>query len=261
MGKDPRVDIKGPHLTIRIDDARRVSSDEIASRMLRIKAVSPILRNMREADIRILASSAEMKVFPRGQVAFEQGGPATHFAMILDGTLKSSSVTHEGHELLFAVFGPGETVGWQSLLGGKKYTFGASAFRDLSLAIWKGKELRALLAHHPKVAFHFFESVIERTDTFVERTRHLMTSSAERRLGYIVAHLAERFGEPHASGIRLRGFTAEDLAAMAGLNRYTVTRLLKKWRQKNWITVHRRDLLIKNLREVAEMKDESAAAG
>lgn len=254
--------MKSRHLSIRIDDARGVSSTEaVASELLRIKAESPLLKGMSDDDIGILSSGARTQLFRTGQVAFEQGARATHFAIILRGVLKASSVTKRGHELLLAVFGPGETFGWQALLGGKEYTFGASAFREMSLAVWKGTELRATLAHHPSMALHFFEGVIERTHTFLEHTRHLLTSSAEQRLGYIVPYLADRFGEPCATGRRLRGFTEEDLAAMAGLNRFTVSRLLQRWQQKNWITVHRRDLLIKNLEEVTFMTDESAAAG
>ena len=254
--------LEGPHLPIRIDDARRVSSKEVvASKLLRIKGLSPVLRNMSDDDIGILASGAQIKSFRRGQVAFEQASRATDFAIILEGVLKSSSVTPSGHELLLTVFGPGETVGWQALIGDKEYTFSASGFREMSLAIWKGAELRATLAKHPAMAFQFFEALLDRADSFIEHTRHLMTSSAEQRLGYVVAQLAGRFGEACAVGIRLRGFTGEDLAAMTGLNRFTVTRLLKKWRQKHWIDVRRRDLLIKNLEEVAAIRDESAAAG
>ena len=59
----------------------------------------------------VLSALGRITVFPPGAVMCVEGDPATHVFVLVDGWVKILGVTIDGHEMVLALRGRGDTVG------------------------------------------------------------------------------------------------------------------------------------------------------
>ena len=218
-----------------------------AAELLRAKPRSPILRRLTSNEIDILSTAATIRTFQRGQVVLEQGQSINSFGIIVEGTVRFMNVDSSGKMALLCILHAGEAFGWQSFSSHRTALFEGVAFCDCRIVFWDNNAIHPILRQNSSIAFHFVQECAERLIYLLERSLLLVTSSAEDRLRHAIAELARSFGAPTKQGVLLAGFSEEELAAMAGLSRYTVSHQLAKWRRQGWIAVNRREILIQAL--------------
>ena len=71
---------------------------------------------MDAADLDKLLSQATSRRVAAGEAVFEQGGPATHFFMLLHGRLKVTQVTPDGQQIIVRMVHPGDLFGFAKAL-------------------------------------------------------------------------------------------------------------------------------------------------
>lgn len=222
------------------------SSSAVTAELLRTKPQSPLLRSLTNNEIRILSAGAELRKFSRRQLLLKQGEPAKNFGLILEGTVRFMNLDPSGNMSLLSILHSGESFGWQSFPSNTTSLFEGRAVSDCRVVVWENSELQSILRIHSSIALHFVQECAERLIYLLRRSLILATSPAEDRLRHAIAELAKSFGTPANEGVLLAGFSEEEVAAMAGLSRYTVSHLLAKWREEGWIAVNRREILIQD---------------
>jgi len=84
--------------------------------------------------------------YPAGHDIYAKGSPGQSLMAVSSGTVKMTSVSIEGKEIVFNIVHPGDIFGEIALLDGGERSADAVAMTDCELLV-----LRSCLAHAPRI--------------------------------------------------------------------------------------------------------------
>jgi len=165
------------------------------------------------------------------QVLFVAGDPGDGCYRVEQGLLKVSMIAPTGAERILAIVGPGGIVGELSTIDGLPRSASVSAVRDSELTFVSHAAFQAFAEANPQVYKHLVTLLASRlrdTDGVVAAGSFLPLKG---RVARALLDLAEAFGQDVGQGrILIRQKVSQsDVAAMAGIARENVSRILNDW--------------------------------
>jgi CRP/FNR family transcriptional regulator, cyclic AMP receptor protein len=163
-----------------------------------------------------------------GEILFRAGAPADGCYRVEDGLLKVVMVSVSGAERILAFLGRGALVGELSIIDGLPRSATVVAVRDATVSFLGRAEFEAFADKHPEVYKSLIKLLAQRlreTDAGVAASSFL---SLKGRVAQTMLELAEHFGQEVGPGriVIRQKIGQNDLAAMAGIARENVTRVL-----------------------------------
>ncbi len=120
-----------------------------------LKGVVPF-EALEPGELNRLVHTMEIAYFPPGQEIISQNGESDlHLHIIHSGSVKLTTRTESGKEILVDVRGEGETFGALGLLQEGKNKLSVITREDLLTFLLPGDEFRGLLERHPEFIYHF----------------------------------------------------------------------------------------------------------
>jgi CRP-like cAMP-binding protein len=179
------------------------------------------------AHARVVAIDAEETLFLAGDA-----GDGCY--RVEDGLLKASIVASTGNERVLAIFGPGAVIGELSMIDGAPRSASVTAIRPSKLSYVSRVAFEGFGESHPTVYRHITVVLVRRlrdTNGALVATSFL---TVKGRVARALLNLAEAFGHDVGDGrilVRQR-VTQSDLAAMAGIARENVSRVMQDWMRR-----------------------------
>jgi CRP/FNR family transcriptional regulator, cyclic AMP receptor protein len=166
-----------------------------------------------------------------GKILFRAGAIGDGCYRVEDGLLKVTMVSSSGAERILEFFGPGAIVGELSTIDGLPRSATVVAVRDATLSWLSRAEFEVFAEEHPEVYKSLVKLLAHRlrdTDTVVAASSFL---SLKGRVARTMLELADHFGQQVAPGriVIRQKIGQNDLAAMAGIARESLTRVLNDW--------------------------------
>jgi len=185
-----------------------------------------------------LFASARRVTLTADQVLFLAGDPGDGCYRIEQGLLKVGIVGPSGAERILAILGPGAIVGELSTIDGLPRSASVTAVRDAELNFISRTAFEAFAQQHPEVYKHMVTLLAARlrdTDGVLAAGSFLPLKG---RVARALLDLAEAFGHPVGQGRLLirQKVSQSDVAAMAGIARENVSRILNEWIRLKLIT-------------------------
>ena len=181
-----------------------------------------------------LFAGAKLVRFPSGEMLFRAGDPGNGCYRVEDGLLKVTMVSSSGAERILAFLGRGAIVGELAVLDGRPRSASVVAVRDAAVRFLSNVAFEAFAEKHPELYKELIRLLAERlreTDTTVAASSFL---SLKGRMARTLLDLAEHFGQEVGAGriVIHQKIMQTDLAAMAGIARENVTRILNDWQRR-----------------------------
>lgn len=177
-----------------------------------------------------------------------EGEPGERVMILLEGHVKASAVTPEGHELVLSFRGPGDVLGELSFLDAQARSSSVTAIEPVEALVLSAQSFRAYLESTPSAAMTMIEVLGRR---FRDANRKRIQFGASDTIGRVAARLvelAERYGEPADGGIRVGlPITQEELGSWTSSSRAGVAKALQTMRELGWIETDRRRIVIREL--------------
>ena len=219
----------------------------------RVLARIALFADLGPSELAALARIVRRQRFPRGAVIVAQGDVGEVAFLILQGRVDITVGSTDGRQFQLAELGPLDYFGEMALLddGDRHRSATAMAGDETELILIRRDAFLALLEQHPPMTRRLLASLSRRLRTANEKIAGLAFADVARRLASTL--LANAASE--RDGRLLVRATHEELAAMTGAARQTVTRVLNSWRRHGHIATGREQLLILNparLRALAE---------
>lgn len=118
-----------------------------------------------------LAATSNVQQLPGGTVLFREGGTSENLYLIRDGRIAlEMNVPGRGAVRILTV-GPGEMVGWSSLLDGGKMTANAVAAEDTDLVVAPANKLRELCEANREFGYHLMHQMADALSKRLVATR------------------------------------------------------------------------------------------
>jgi CRP-like cAMP-binding protein len=169
------------------------------------------------------------------QVLFTAGDPGDGCYRIEQGLLKVGVVSPSGGERILAILGPGAIVGELAIVDAQPRSASVTAARDSELSFISRTAFETAAEAHPEIYRHIVSVLARRLRDTNAVVAAMSFLSLKGRVALSLLSLAEAFGNDVGSGRILirQKVTQADLAAMAGIARENVSRILNDWmRQK-----------------------------
>jgi len=172
------------------------------------------------------------------EVLFIAGDPGDGCYRIEDGLLKVTMVSRSGSERILAFLGPGAIVGELSMIDGRPRSASVVAVREAALSFLSRAAFDVFARKHPEVyktLIALLASRLRETDIVIAAGSFLPLKG---RVAATLLELAENFGQEIGSGrIVIRQKIAQsDIAAMAGIARENVSRILTDWKRRKLVS-------------------------
>jgi CRP-like cAMP-binding protein len=185
-----------------------------------------------------LFATAEVVRLPAGRVLFRAGDSSDGCYHIDDGLLKVTMVSNSGTERILAFLGRGAIVGELSIIDGLPRSATVVAVRDAALSFLSRAAFEAFSEKHPEVYKSLVRLLAKRVR---ERDKMLAATSflsLKGRIAQTLLELAEHFGKEVGPGriVIRQKIKQTDLAAMTGVARESMTRILNDWQRRKMMS-------------------------
>ena len=193
----------------------------------------------------ILASAEVRRISAKGSIT-TGGEEATHLFLVRVGRAHYYHLTQQGESVLLAWLAPGDVIGLVTMLKARStYMASAEATSDCELLVWKHSILCKLVSRHPLLAQNGLQIALGYLRSYVGRHIGLVTKTAEERLAETLLRLIDRSGELVSDGIDICA-TNNQLAGLADISPFTVSRLLGNWERAGVVSKKRGRVLLKS---------------
>src|SRR5260221_11610908 len=185
----------------------------------------------------LLANARPVKL-SADEVLFLTGDPGDGCYRLEEGLLKVSMDSPSGAERILAILGPGSIVGDMAMIDGRPRSASVSALRDCKLSFISRSAFEAVAAKNPEIYKHLLSLLAARlrdTDQVVAAGSFLPPKG---RVARALLDLAKAFGRDVGGGriVIQQKISQSDVAAMAGIARENVSRILNEWMRSNLVT-------------------------
>ncbi len=130
-----------------------------------------LLKDLDPHHLRRLAGLALEACFDPGHVVFEEGDESVYFYLIVSGSVALKS----GGEFM-QILGPGDALGWSSLIEGEHKHFKAVALTRVVALAFDGTELRRVSNAHPDFGYALLKRLFPVLVQRLEAARHTAAS-------------------------------------------------------------------------------------
>ncbi len=165
------------------------------------------------------------------QMLFLAGDAGDGCYRVEQGLLKVSIISPAGAERILAIVGPGAILGELSTIDGLPRSASVAAVRESELSFVSRAAFQAFADKHPQIYKHLVTLLTARlrdTDAVVAAGSFLPLKG---RVARALLDLSEAFGQDVGQGRILirQKISQSDVAAMAGIARENVSRILNDW--------------------------------
>jgi CRP/FNR family transcriptional regulator, cyclic AMP receptor protein len=172
------------------------------------------------------------------QVLFLAGDPGDGCYRLNEGLLKVTIASPKGGERILAILGPGSIVGDIAMIDGRPRSASVAALRDCNLSFLSRAAFEAFAERQPEI----YKSLVAMLAERLRETDHLVAAGSflppKGRVARALLDLAKAFGRD-VGGSRIliqQKITQSDVAAMAGIARENVSRILNEWMRLKLVT-------------------------
>jgi CRP/FNR family cyclic AMP-dependent transcriptional regulator len=157
---------------------------------------------------------------------------------IEDGLLKVTMVSRTGSERILSFLGRGSIVGELSMIDGLPRSAAVVAVRASELSFLSRSAFETFAQKHPeiyKILVTLLATRLRETDTVIAAGSFLPLKG---RVAATLLELAEHFGQDVGSGriVIRQKIGQSDIAAMAGIARENVSRILNDWKRRKLVS-------------------------
>lgn len=187
------------------------------------------------AEIEAICAAAETRLYKKGERIYEAGhANQPGLFVIASGTVRIHHDWPDGRHMLQAVYFPGQLLQLSSFADGVAEPFSCSARSDARLIFIPRRPLIALLQDDPAKVFALAAQLSARSRVDYMAMKLKVRGSHRSHLAaalWYYARGAARYAAPHsaaAQGGITHDLTQDELAAMLGIARQTVNRLMRQ---------------------------------
>jgi CRP/FNR family transcriptional regulator, cyclic AMP receptor protein len=179
--------------------------------------------------------------FPAGAMILTAEQPGEVAYIILEGTLKVSTIQGNGRELTLALLGPGEIVGELALADRAARSADVTALEPAVLVWLDRGTFERLRREIPGITENLLRLLARRLRLANAQLQAMATLDVHGRVARQLLTLADVLGEEVADGVRIPlRITQSDLAALVGATRVRVNEVLVGFTRRRHIAVDRR---------------------
>ncbi len=205
-------------------------------------------------EIDSLISYARVERYPAGREIFAKGSPGQSLMAVLRGSIKISSLSNEGKEIVFGIINAGEIFGEIAVLDGEERSADATAMTDCELLVLNRRDFLRVLENRADLCMILLRILCRRLRQTSEQVEDVMFRHLESRVAKALLQLAESVGLHglQSTSVELH-LSQRELGNMAGGSRESVNKILQNWHRQGLIDLGKASVLIRDLERLKRL--------
>jgi len=203
------------------------------------------LKGLGLGETTAILAAAKLKRFAADSVITNEGDPAKHVFLMLEGTARHYTASPQGEKIVVRWISPGEVFGLTAFLSEPlDYVLSTEAAETSSVLVWDHVAIRGFAAMYPRLLENAL--LLAYDYTVLYRGLYLAASchSAPQRLAQVLGSLAKGMGRRIDGGVELY-IRNEELANEANMTIFTVSRLMGEWQRKGLLVKSRGKVVLR----------------
>lgn len=190
-----------------------------------------------------LAHLGNRRSYRRGEFLYHQEEVSAQFYFILSGHVQVSIFGEDGHEFVLEVMGRWALCGEADAFSHLPRFSAAMSIGDTEVIAFDAEVMASAAAAHPELAVALLRIASLKQRVLGRRLQHLASPKPEKRIFELLGRLAELYGH-ESDGAIVIGITLthEQISAMTGASRVTVTRTLSRLREEGVLAIRKRQI-------------------
>lgn len=219
--------------------------------MVKMKSKREILKNIAlfanwsEEELGKLVDLADERTYGRDEVILQQDEPGDALYVILGGRVKVVLYGEDGKEVILSTLRDGDFFGEMALLDGGPRSASVVALEESRLVRLRRRPFLDFLRAHPDMALKILEELSQRLRLADGKIGSLALLDVYGRVAGALRELARTEGVQAGRNVVIeRRPTQQELAAMVGTSRETVSRVLNDFARSGFLTLDGKRLIL-----------------
>lgn len=175
-----------------------------------------------------IADMAVCRKYPRGNILFYHGDPASMLYLVVDGQIKISAIGEDGREVVVAMMRSADLCGLIAALDGGGHVGTGITVADSTLAAIPADRFLAWLRAHPALQESLLLGMAQMIRAAYEKVGEQALLPVKKRLLTTLVEIARNEGRFSGSEVVFIRPTHQELADRIGTTRVVVCRALKE---------------------------------
>ncbi len=209
-------------------------------------------------ELDFVSNTKTTQYYQKGQFIYHEGSQAMGLFCIQQGKVKLSKTAGDNKEQIVHLLREGEMAGYRALVAGSRYTHSAVALEDCVVCFVPRPNFLHLVQANQRFAAALMQLLALALGRAEQRMLHLAYKPVRERLAVALLQVQQAFQqEGDALPFRV-ALGREDLAAIVGTAKETVSRLLSEFKEAGLIATRGSQITIlkpMRLQELATMYD------
>ncbi len=213
-----------------------------------------LFSGLSEDDLREISKIIIVKDYPKKTLIFSEGDEATGFYILVKGMVKIFRISPDSREQILHIINPGETFAEAAIFIGKNYPAFAETILDSRVMYVDKKMFLKLIEHNSKVALNLIISLSLLLKKVVDLVDNVSLKTVDVRLAEYLIEESVRRGVKKDDHIELElNITKTELAKKLGTVNETLSRAIRRLREKGIIDAEKNKFYVYELKELQDM--------
>jgi len=214
---------------------------------------SRLLEGLSASELNAIVGVARQRRLSINQVLQHEGEPASNFSLVITGLAGFYKITPKGRKLFLRWIAPGEVFGLTALQRDiQPCLTTVHGLQAGSLLVWERGTMRALVEQVPRLRENVFAITAEYFASILDVVVVRASMAAHQRLALMLIESARQIGSREKNGLQI-AVTNEQMADMADVSHFTVSRHLSDWQRHGILTKRRGRILLQNLEALVDL--------
>ena len=207
----------------------------------------PIFGTLSDRNLDLLAGLLSRREVDKGETLYREGQPCDKFVIVLAGRFNVLKTSTDGREKIVAEILPRQHFGLAEIITGRRSAASVEATEPGTILTLLKDDLVRTLLENPRMCFQLMQTM---AGTIMDLSDQIQEVSFERvsvRLARLLMELADREGAGAGGSVLIQHkYSHQELARRLGTSRETVTRMLKRFKEMDLISMAGRRLVVED---------------
>lgn len=187
-------------------------------------------------ELNKLSENRKVRAYKKKETIFYEGDYAGAIYFVSSGKVRTYKINEDAKEYSADLYGPGDFIGYLSVLEGDEFKETAEAMEDTEVLKIPKEDFTELLFKNRDVSSSFIKMLAHNVLEKEEKLLNLAYDSVRKRVADSLIELKEKYNETNAGNFEI-AISRNELASMVGTSPETVIRTLSDFKEEKLIEI------------------------
>ncbi len=204
-------------------------------------------------ELNKLSENRKTRIFKKKEIVFYEGDYANAIYFVSSGKVRAYKINEDAKEYSSDLYGPGDFIGYLSILEGDEYKESAEAMEDTEVLKIPKEDFIELLFKNRDVSSSFIKMLAHNVLEKEERLLSLAYDSVRKRVADALINLRKKYSDSIKDDFEI-SMSRNELASLVGTSSETVIRNLSDFKDEKLIEVKGSKIRIVNSVELENLR-------